>query len=356
MARKKEAVPLPDVKKETILKKLSDYLNSHPKLTVSITCLLLLLAVFATNSYLFGKVRGDKGVSEIDSTDFSRELDTLVNKYKDNVKVHSYALYKLANKYYEEASFDKTENKFEKALKAYNDFLALYGDHKYAPYAEKARASLKKDMEFINNERKVRLKIHQLFTHFELEKEIIKKLRDDEKFKNDPKIKIDPEKLEHPIIRFETTNGQILRFELFEDEYPNTTANLMELSKSGYFDGCDFKKIKDEYIEVGERQKDPKKHTISFESNYREPLKGYIVMIKKEGKEENIGAQFRLLLKDVPDLAGKVTVVGRVLDLASVERFQDSPIKKATIDKSRKHEYKANVIEPPKEPPKDPPK
>ena len=53
-----------------------------------------------------------------------------------------------------------------------------------------------------------------------------------------------------PSIKMQTSQGEI-HIELFEDEAPNTVANMIELSEQGFYDGLVFHRVINDFMIQG---------------------------------------------------------------------------------------------------------
>ena len=145
----------------------------------------------------------------------------------------------------------------------------------------------------------------------------------------------------------QTSQGEI-HIELFEDEAPNTVANMIELSEQGFYDGLVFHRVINDFMiqggcphgkgtgGPGYRFRD------EFHSDRRHDGPGVLSMANA-GKNTN-GSQFFITHSAQPHLDGKHTVFGRVLEgLDVVNRIsQGDEIQSVTVLNKRDHEY--NVV------------
>jgi cyclophilin family peptidyl-prolyl cis-trans isomerase len=164
-----------------------------------------------------------------------------------------------------------------------------------------------------------------------------------------------------PVIVLKTNLGEI-QLELFEDDAPNTVANFVSLTESGFYDGtCFHRVIRDFMIQGGDpnsRQPASRElgrggpgYRIADEfSSRRHEGKG-ILSMANSGPNTN-GSQFFITHASTPHLDGKHTVFGRVtqgLDvvdtIATTKRDgSDKPLSpvtivKATVATKREHGY-----------------
>ena len=159
-----------------------------------------------------------------------------------------------------------------------------------------------------------------------------------------------------PRVKLQTTKGDIT-LELFENEAPQSVANFITLVKQGFYDGKTFHRVLPLFMAQGG---DPRgdgtggpgytirdEHTLP---NYRHHFRGSLSMAHTPAPNSG-GSQFFLCFMQTPDLDGKHTVFGRVIDGMEVlgeiqKRDPDSPnppepdrIIKAEVLRDRGHEY-----------------
>jgi cyclophilin family peptidyl-prolyl cis-trans isomerase len=166
-----------------------------------------------------------------------------------------------------------------------------------------------------------------------------------------------------PRVKLQTTQGNIV-IELFEDQAPNTVANIISLVEKGFYDGVKFHRVIQGFMAQGG---DPTGtggggpgYTIKDEvnrSDARMHFRGSLSMAKTEAPDSG-GSQFFLCFRPTPHLNGKHTVFGRVIEgfevLSKLKRVQPSPsgvsppdadkIVKATVIRKRDHEYKPQTL------------
>ena len=154
----------------------------------------------------------------------------------------------------------------------------------------------------------------------------------------------------NPVIVIELPQNRIITIDLFEDEAPNTVANFIELCEKKYFDGLKFTKEGDKRLVIGAKTEDPATHLLEFEKTEREAGIGVLVMKKKKGAADNLGAEFFILLYEDPDLKdhtifGKIRDIGGGLEPIRIYRPEDT-IVTIKVDSKREHEYKATKKNP----------
>ena len=164
-----------------------------------------------------------------------------------------------------------------------------------------------------------------------------------------------------PRVALETSKGKIV-LELFENEAPNTVANFVHLVESGFYDGLTFHRVLPNFMAQGGcpngsgtggpgwniacecHQDDARRH-----------FRGSLSMAHR-GKNTG-GSQFFLTFVPTPQLNGKHTVFGRVIEgmevldklqridpSASQPDIQPDRILKATVLRKRDHDYQPQKI------------
>ena len=147
-----------------------------------------------------------------------------------------------------------------------------------------------------------------------------------------------------PSIKMQTSQGEI-HIELFEDEAPNTVANMIELSEQGFYDGLVFHRVINDFMIQGGCPHG--KGTGGPGYRFRDechPDRRHdgpgILSMANAGANTN-GSQFFITHSAQPHLDGKHTVFGRVLEgLDVVNRIsQGDEIQSVTVLNKRDHEY-----------------
>ena len=162
-----------------------------------------------------------------------------------------------------------------------------------------------------------------------------------------------------PRVKLETTNGDVV-IELFENEAPNTVANFIKLTKSGYYDNLEFfHVVPGKYVRSGCTANDgttnPGYRIRNEFENGRRHFTGTVAM-QNDG-ENTAGSQFIIFERPDPNLEGQVVAFGRVIEgmdniyeFETVNRIRKfagaaTVIKKATVLRDRGHEYEPEIIE-----------
>ena len=147
-----------------------------------------------------------------------------------------------------------------------------------------------------------------------------------------------------PSIKMQTSQGEI-HIELFEDEAPNTVANMIELSEKGFYDGLVFHRVINDFMIQGGCPHG--KGTGGPGYRFRDechPDRRHdgpgVLSMANAGSNTN-WSQFFITHSAQPHLDGKHTVFGRVLEgLDVVNRIsQGDEIQSVTVLNKRDHEY-----------------
>lgn len=166
-----------------------------------------------------------------------------------------------------------------------------------------------------------------------------------------------------PRVKFETNKGDIV-LELFENEAPNTVANLISLVDKKYYDGVTFHRVLPRFMAQGGCPDGTggggPGYTIRCEclkQPHRKHFRGSLSMAKQEDPHTG-GSQFFLCFAPAQQLDGMHTVFGRVIEgldvLAELQRrnpldraqlgIQPDKILKATVLRRRDHEYQPETV------------
>lgn len=154
-----------------------------------------------------------------------------------------------------------------------------------------------------------------------------------------------------------TAKGRIV-VELFENEAPNTVANFITLAESGFYDGTTFHRVLPNFMAQGG---DPNTregatgtpgagspgYRIADEhtsATYRRHFSGSLSMANS-GPNTG-GSQFFITHLPTPDLNGRHTVFGRVIEGLEVARAieQDDELTRVAVLRTRDHEYVVQKI------------
>jgi cyclophilin family peptidyl-prolyl cis-trans isomerase len=164
-----------------------------------------------------------------------------------------------------------------------------------------------------------------------------------------------------PRVKFVTNKGAIV-LELFENEAPIATANLITLVESRFYENIRFHRVLNDFMaQVGDPAtigKPELPYTIPDECtqpNFRHHFRGSVSMAKTAAKDSG-NTQFFITFAATAHLDGKHTVFGRVVEgmdvVDSIQRVDpDKPhgedpdfIVSAEVLRKRDHEYKATKI------------
>ena len=147
-----------------------------------------------------------------------------------------------------------------------------------------------------------------------------------------------------PSIKMQTSQGEI-HIELFEDEAPNTVANMIELSEQGFYDGLVFHRVINDFMIQGRcphgNGTGGPGYRFRDECHPDRLHDGPGVLSMANAGPNTNGSQFFITHSAQPHLNGKHTVFGRVLEgLDVVNRIsQGDEIQSVTVLNKRDHEY-----------------
>ena len=147
-----------------------------------------------------------------------------------------------------------------------------------------------------------------------------------------------------PRVKLTTTKGDIV-IELFENEAPETVGNFISLVKKGFYDGLTFHRVIAGFMAqggcpVGDGTGGPG-YTIYDECEkpvIRYHFRGSVSMAKTNAPNSG-GSQFFICFRPTPDLNGKHTVFGRVVEgLDVLDKLQRrDPEKQGQPSHTRQH-------------------
>jgi cyclophilin family peptidyl-prolyl cis-trans isomerase len=160
-----------------------------------------------------------------------------------------------------------------------------------------------------------------------------------------------------PRVKFTTNKGEIT-IELFENQAPQTVANILSLVKSGFYNGSPFHRVLPKFMAQGGAKDEDGQggpgYTIRCECyrpDYRSHFRGTLSMAKTAERDTG-NSQFFLTVVPTPHLNGKHTAFGRVIEgmevLADLQRrspqHEAHPpdadrILTAEVIRDRGHEY-----------------
>lgn len=131
-----------------------------------------------------------------------------------------------------------------------------------------------------------------------------------------------------PLVNLSTTEGDII-CELFEDEAPQTVGNFIYLIEQGFYDGLPFYQVvSGQRASIGCPEGDGtggpgyKIYSECYRDNHRNHFRGSLSM-DTGGKRDTGGSRFFFTFLPNPELNGRNTVFGRVVEGMDVlERLQ----------------------------------
>ncbi len=165
-----------------------------------------------------------------------------------------------------------------------------------------------------------------------------------------------------PRVKFETSAGDFV-VELFENQAPQTVGNFISLVEQGFYDGLTFHLVKPGILiqggcPVGNGTGDPgyRIPCESYRDDFRHHFQGTISMSNK-GRDTG-GCQFFISHQPNPNLDGKYTVFGRVIEnmgvifnVNTVDKTKPNSgtlaptvIKNVTVLRKRDHVYEPTIV------------
>ena len=159
----------------------------------------------------------------------------------------------------------------------------------------------------------------------------------------------DTENQSLPSIKMQTSQGEI-RIELFEDEAPNTVANLIELSEQGFYNGLIFHRVIGDFMIQGGCPEGTGTggpgYRFADECHQDRCHDGPGMLSMANAGPNTNGSQFFITHSAQPHLDGKHTVFGRVMQGQDVvdSISQGDEIQSITVLNKRDHEYKVNKL------------
>lgn len=121
----------------------------------------------------------------------------------------------------------------------------------------------------------------------------------------------------------ETSKGKIV-FKFFPEKAPGTLENFIKLAQSGFYDGTRFHRVEPGFVVQGgdpnSKDDDPNNdgrggpgYTIKAEFNDLRHLTGTVAMARSD-PPDSAGSQFYICLAPQPDLDGRYTIFGQVIE------------------------------------------
>lgn len=154
--------------------------------------------------------------------------------------------------------------------------------------------------------------------------------------------------LPNPIVELTTTKGDI-RFELLEDQTPNTVANFIRLVERSFYDSLTFHRKDDDFVIMagdpeGTGEGGPGYYIKSEIFPDLKNKKGYVGMA--DSGLNTAGSQFYILLQDAPHLNGRYTIFAKVISGMDVvaKLIVGDEILQAEVTQKRDHLYTIDMI------------
>jgi peptidyl-prolyl cis-trans isomerase B (cyclophilin B) len=151
--------------------------------------------------------------------------------------------------------------------------------------------------------------------------------------------KIDPENV---VAVIEMAKGGRIVFEFYPKDAPITVDNFIKLANKGFYNGLKFHRVIPGFMaQTGDPQGDGyggPGYTIKDEFNSRKHIKGTVSMARPD-LPDSAGSQFFICFEPRPDLDGKYTVFGQVIDgMDVVDGIQKGDVMKSVtiVDKKKK--------------------
>ena len=290
--------------------RVNEFGERHATAIISISTVLTILTVILFATYFYNRAQNERAEQELAEASVLEKLKELKTKYGDT-SVAPRILYKLANQLYE-------EGKLEEAKKEYAEFQSRFPLDALRDRATAALRSLEANLKFQQDDRERKLKEPKLQTH--------PRVLADAK---DPRLQFGPAVLPRPTVELEVGTGTTkVILELFEDEAPKAVAAFLKWVDDKHFDG-----IKLDIVNTDERLATAAKpaDAVPYEATPRPADAMSLVLMRDADATKNIGGQFQVLLKDMPDLKD-VTIFGLVREGAPILRT----LKKDDIFKTAK--------------------
>lgn len=309
------------------LARLNEFGERHAKVIITASTGLIILTVLIFAKYFYDKSMNERAEQELaqeHSLDRLKEMKTKYASFPAAARI----LYRLGNKYAEEGNLESAKNE-------YLEFKGRFPLHPLSRQIERSLASVERNLQFERDQKAQRLKEHQLRTH---PSRIVQMKH--------PGLQWGPlPPPARPTARIDVAHGQV-KVELFEDEAPNAVASFVKLCDRKYFDGLKLEAVNaDERLQVEMKKEGAADYTLAVEATPHPAEEGSLVMVKKEGAEENQAGLFQILLKPLPDLKG-VTVFGKVTDgLPALKNLpKEAAITTASVLGRRDHPYEPQPL------------
>ena len=154
---------------------------------------------------------------------------------------------------------------------------------------------------------------------------------------------------ELPQIQIQTDRGK-MTIELFEDDAPNTVANMISLIEKGFYDGLNFHRVIPDFMIQGGCPQGTGTGGPGYDfddecSPERLHDSAGILSMANAGPSTN-GSQFFITHRPTPHLNGKHTVFGKVTEGLEVvdEIKQGDVMEKVVVLQKRNHVYEVETL------------
>ena len=152
-----------------------------------------------------------------------------------------------------------------------------------------------------------------------------------------------------PQIQIQTDHGN-MTIEMFEDDAPNTVANMISLIEKGYYDGLKFHRVIPDFMIQGGCPQGTGTGGPGYDFDDECTLEllhdsAGILSMANAGPGTN-GSQFFITHGPTPHLDGKHTVFGKVTEGLEVvnEIRQDDVMEKVLVLQKRDHVYEVETL------------
>ncbi|MEE2716829.1 MAG: peptidylprolyl isomerase [SAR324 cluster bacterium] len=152
-----------------------------------------------------------------------------------------------------------------------------------------------------------------------------------------------------PQIQIETDRGNIT-IELFEDDAPNTVANLISLAEQGFYDNLNFHRVIPDFMIQGGCPEGSGRGGPGYRFGdecmpHRRHDGPGVLSMANAGPGTN-GSQFFITHSAQPHLDGKHTVFGKVTDGLEIVNAieQGDAMNRMVVLEKRDHEYKVETL------------
>jgi cyclophilin family peptidyl-prolyl cis-trans isomerase len=307
------------------ISRVNEFGERHATAIIAVSTVLTILTVILFATYFYNRAQNERAEQELGEATLIEKLRELKTKYGTTPSAPR-IVYKLANQLYE-------EGKLEEAKKEYAEFQSRFPLDPLRERATAALRSLDTNQKFQQDDRERKLKEPKLQTH--------PRMLADAK---DPRFQFGPSNQPRPTVELEVGIGTTkVILELFEDEAPKSVAAFLKWIDDKHFDG-----IKLDTVNTDERLATVLKpaDAVPYEATPR-PADAYsLILVRDADVSRNVGGQFQVLLKDLPDLKD-ITIFGTVREGAPILRAlkKDDVIKSAKVV-TRRGEAKAQTPNP----------